>query len=69
MVIWVDGYRETYEEEFYDDGYIKEFRVYGEASKKLEKMVKWEYNAEKKNIRRIYYTDCGNGESDAERKM
>ena len=61
--IYVDGWNgETYQEEFYDDGYIKEFRIYGGLSEKLEKMVKWEYDAGKKNIRRMYYTDCGSGE-------
>ena len=63
-VVYVDGYHgETYQEEFYDDGLIKEFRVYGNQAKELEKMVKWEYDAERKNIRRTtYYKDFGNGE-------
>ena len=52
----------TYEEEFYDDGYIKEFRVYWEQSKKLQKIVKWEYDDGRKNIRRIFYRDWGDGE-------
>lgn len=61
---------ETYQEEFYDDGYIKEFRVYwnsddtsgGQPEKKLIRMVKWEYDTERKNIRRTDYKDSDNGE-------
>ena len=64
----VEGY-EVYEEEFYDDGSIKEFRVYGDlenlsedrSKMTLVKKVNWEYDAGKKNIKRVYYMDHGNG--------
>ncbi len=71
IVVHVDGHNgETYQEDFYDDGFIKEFRVYGnsdnpsggQAEKKLLNVLKWEYDAERKNIRRISYTVHDNGE-------
>ena len=65
-VIWVDGwYGETYQEDFYDDGFIKEFRIYaaGEQSEKnLMKVVKWECDDERKNISRMQYTVRFDGE-------
>ena len=65
-VVYVSGYYgETCQEDFYDDGFIKEFRIYvarKPSEKKLEKVIKWEYDDERKNIRRIYYMDGGDGE-------
>ena len=65
-VVYVDGYfGEVCREDFYDDGFIKEFRIYvarKPSEKKLEKVIKWEYDDERKNIRRTYYMDGGDGE-------
>jgi len=65
-VVYVSGYYgETCQEDFYDDGFIKEFRIYvarKPSEKKLEKVIKWEYDDERKNIRRTYYMDGGDGE-------
>ena len=65
-VVYVSGYYgETYQEDFYDDGFIKEFRIYaaGEQSEKnLVKVVKWECDDERKNISRMQYTVHFDGE-------
>lgn len=67
-VVYVDGYfGEVCREDFFDDGFIKEFRIYQSAEqseKKLVTMVQWEYDSARKNIRRISYTYDSDGESE-----
>ena len=71
IVVHVDGHNgETYQEDFYDDGFIKEFRVYGnsdnpageQSEKNLVKVVKWECDDERKNISRMQYRVHSDGE-------
>lgn len=63
---------EEYEQAFYDDGSIREFRIYmdsenlsaGGSHEELFEMVTWEYSADRKNVRRKTYLDRGTGQLD-----